>query len=164
MTEFSMLTMTGILLGRLFRKHKPFRYQKDYDNALRVLNVGSWYFLYHALEGPNAEQVCVVLNKCMKALEIRDILEEKLEEYKQYIGLKHAFCILPKVQHLPQAQLLPQEQHLPKVMPLPQDQFKTVYGLYQSALSARETEKALRHDLNVLVYGKDTEGCGYESD
>jgi hypothetical protein len=49
-------------------------------------------------------------------------------------------------------------------MPLPQDQFKTVYGLYQSALSARETEKALRHDLNVLVYGKDTEGCGYESD
>lgn len=146
MTEFSMLTMTGILLGRLFRKHKPFRYQKDYDNALRVLNVGSWYFLYHALEGPNAEQVCVVLNKCMKALEIRDILEEKLEEYKQYIGLKHAFCILPKV------------------MPLPQDQFKTVYGLYQSALSARETEKALRHDLNVLIYGKDTEGCGYESD
>jgi len=152
MTEFSMLTMTGILLGRLFRKHKPFRYQKDYDNALRVLNVGSWYFLYYALEGPNAEQVCVALNKCMKALEIRDILEEKLEEYKQYIGLKHAFCILPE------------DPHLPKVMPLPQDQFKTVYGLYQSALSARETEKALRHDLNVLVYGKDTEGCGYESD
>ena len=148
MTEFSMLTMTGILLGRLFRKHKPFRYQKDYDNALRVLNVGSWYFLYYALEGPNAEQVCVVLNKCMKALEIRDILEEKLEEYKQYIGLKHAFCILP----------LLQDQHLP------QEQCKTVYGLYQSALSARETEKALRHDLNVLVYGKDTEGCGYESD
>ena len=158
MTEFSMLTMTGILLGRLFRKHKPFRYQKDYDNALRVLNVGSWYFLYYALEGPNAEQVCVALNKCMKALEIRDILEEKLEEYKQYIGLKHAFCILPKVMPLPQ------DQRLPKVMPLPQDQCKTVYGLYQSALSARETEKALRHDLNVLVYGKDTEGCGYESD
>lgn len=148
MTEFSMLTMTGILLGRLFRKHKPFRYQKDYDNALRVLNVGSWYFLYHALEGPNAEQVCVALNKCMKALEIRDILEEKLEEYKQYIGLKHGFCILP----------LLQEQ------PLPEEQFKIVYGLYQSALSARETEKALRHDLNVLIYGKDTEGCGYESD
>lgn len=158
MTEFSMLTMTGILLGRLFRKPKPFRYQKDYDNALRVLNVGSWYFLYHALEGPNAEQVCVALNKCMRALEIRDILEEKLEEYKQYIGLKHAFCILPKVMSLPQDQPLLQEQHLP------QDQFKTVYGLYQSALSARETEKALRHDLNVLIYGKDTEGCGYESD
>jgi hypothetical protein len=106
----------------------------------------------------------------MKALEIRDILEEKLEEYKQYIGLKHAFCILPKVmtlpqdQHLPKVMPLPQVQHLPKVMPLPQDQFKTVYGLYQSALSARETEKALRHDLNVLIYGNDTEGCGYESD
>lgn len=158
MTEFSNLKMTLILLGRLFRKHKPFRYQKDYDNALRVLNVGSWYFLYYALEGPNAEQVCVALNKCMKALEIRDILEEQLEEYKQYIGLKHAFCILPKVMPLPQ------EHHLPEVQHLPQDQFKTVYGLYQSALSARETEKALRHDLNVLVYGKDTEGCGYESD
>jgi hypothetical protein len=158
MTEFSNLKMTLILLGRLFLKHKPFRYQKDYDNALRVLNVGSWYFLYYALEGPNAEQVCVALNKCMKALEIRDILEEQLEEYKQYIGLKHAFCILPKVMPLPQ------EHHLPEVQHLPQDQFKTVYGLYQSALSARETEKALRHDLNVLVYGKDTEGCGYESD
>jgi len=137
MTEFSSLKMTSILIGRLFRRHKPFRYQKEYDNALRVLNVGSWYFLYYALEGPNAEQVCVTLNKCMKALEIRDILEEKLEEYKQYIG---------------------------KSAIVPEDQCKTVYGLYQSALSARETEKALRHDLNVLIYGKDTEGCGYESD
>ena len=143
MTEFSSLKMTSILIGRLFRRHKPFRYQKEYDNALRVLNVGSWYFLYYALEGPNAEQVCVTLNKCMKALEIRDILEEQLKEYKQYIG-KSAI--------------------VPKVMPLPQDQCKTAFGLYQSALSARETEKALRHDLNVLIYGKDTEGCGYESD
>ena len=137
MTEYSNLTMTRILIGRLFRWHKPFRYQKDYDNALRVLNVGSWYFLYYALEGPNAEQVCVALNKCMKALEIREILEEQLEDYKQHIS---KYAILPK------------------------DQCKTVYGLYQSALSARETEKALRHDLNVLIYGKDTEGCGYESD
>ena len=137
MTEFSNLKMTRILLGRLFRWHKPFRYQKDYDNALRVLNVGSWYFLYYALEGPNAEQVCVALNKCMKALEIRDILEEQLEEYKQYIG---------------------------KLAIVTQDQCKTMYGLYQCALSAREAEKALRHDLNVLIYGKDTEGCGYESD
>lgn len=140
MTEFSNLKMTRILIGRLFRWHKPFRYQKDYDNALRVLNVGSWYFLYYALEGPNAEQVCVALNKCMKALEVRDILEEQLEDYKEYIDFKHAFSILP------------------------QDQCKTMYGLYQSALSAREAEKALRHDLNVLIYGKDTEGCGYESD
>jgi len=137
MTEFSSLKMTSILIGRLFRRHKPFRYQKDYDNALRVLNVGSWYFLYYALEGPNAEQVCVALNKCMKALEVREILEEQLEEYKQYIG---------------------------KLAIVTQDQSKTVYGLYQSALSARDTEKALRHDLNVLIYGKDTEGCGYESD
>jgi len=137
MTEFSNLTMTRILLGRLFRWHKPFRYQKDYDNALRVLNVGSWYFLYYALEGPNAEQVCVALNKCMKALEVRDILEEQLEDYKQHIS-KYAI--------------------------IPQDQCKTMHGLYQCALSARETEKALRHDLNVLVYGRVTEGCGYESD
>lgn len=137
MTEFSNLKMTRILIGRLFRWHKPFRYQKDYDNALRVLNVGSWYFLYYALEGPKAEQVCVALNKCMKALEIREILEEQQEEYKQYIS-KYAI--------------------------IPQDQCKTMYGLYQSALSAREAEKALRHDLNELIYGKDTEGCGYESD
>ena len=136
MTEFSNLKMTRILIGRVFRWHKPFRYQKDYDNALRVLNVGSWYFLYYALEGPNAEQVCVALNKCMKALEVRDILEEQLEDYK----------------------------HISKYAILPQDQCKTMHGLYQSALSARETEKALRHDLNVLIYGKDTEGCGYESD
>ena len=136
MTEFSNLTMTRILIGRLFRWNKPFRYQKDYDNALRVLNVGSWYFLYYALEGPNAEQVCVALNKCMKALEVRDILEEQLEDYK----------------------------HISKYAILPQDQCKTMHGLYECALSAREAEKALRHDLNVLVYGKDTEGCGYESD
>ena len=136
MTEFSNLKMTRILIGRVFRWHKPFRYQKDYDNALRVLNVGSWYFLYYALEGPNAEQVCVALNKCMKALEVRDILEEQLEDYK----------------------------HISKYAILPQDQCKIMHGLYQSALSAREAEKALRHDLNVLVYGKDTEGCGYESD
>lgn len=142
MTEFSNLKMTRILFGRLFRWHKPFRYKKDYDNALRVLNVGSWYFLYYALEGPNAEQVCVALNKCMKALEVRDILEEQLEDYKQHIDFKYA--ILPKV--------------------IPQDQCKTVYGLYECALSAREAEKALRHDLNELIYGKDTEGCGYESD
>ena len=138
MTEFSNLKMTRILIGRLFRWHKPFRYQKDYDNALRVLNVGSWYFLYYALEGPNAEQVCVALNKCMKALEVRDILEEQLEDYKEYIDFKYAI--------------------------IPQDQCKTLYGLYQCALSAREAEQALRHDLNVLIYGKDTEGCGYESD
>ena len=136
MTEFSNLKMTRILIGRLFRWHKPFRYQKDYDNALRVLNVGSWYFLYYALEGPNAEQVCVALNKCMKELEVRDILEEQLEDYK----------------------------HISKYAILPQDQCKTMHGLYQCALSAREAEKALRHDLNVLIYGKDTEGCGYESD
>ena len=34
MTEFSTLTMIGILFGRLFRLHKPFRYQEDYDNAV----------------------------------------------------------------------------------------------------------------------------------
>ena len=146
MTEFSNLKMTRILIGRLFRWHKPFRYQKDYDNALRVLNVGSWYFLYYALEGPNAEQVCVALNKCMKALEVRDILEEQLEDYKHI----SKYAILPKVMSEPKV--------------IPQDQCKTMHGLYQSALSAREAEKALRHDLNVLVYGKDTEGCGYESD
>ncbi len=147
MTEFSNLKMTRILIGRLFRWHKPFRYQKDYDNALRVLNVGSWYFLYYALEGPNAEQVCVALNKCMKALEVQDILEEQLADYKQYIS-KYA--------------IIPQDMREPKVMP--QDQCKTMHGLYECALSAREAEKALRHDLNVLIYGKDTEGCGYESD
>lgn len=150
MTEFSNLKMTRILLGRLFRWHKSFRYQKDYDNALRVLNVGSWYFLYYALEGPNAEQVCVALNKCMKALEIREILEEQLEDYKQHIDFKYA--IIPKV------------MREPTVHHLPQDQCKTMHGLYECALSAREAEKALRHDLNVLIYGKDTEGCGYESD
>ena len=64
----------------------------------------------------------------------------------------------PKVHHLPKV------MREPKVHHLPQDQCKTMYGLYQSALSAREAEKALRHDLNVLIYGKDTEGCGYESD
>ena len=161
MTEFSNLKMTRILIGRLFRWHKPFRYQKDYDNALRVLNVGSWYFLYYALEGPNAEQVCVALNKCMKALEVRDILEEQLEDYKQHIS---KYAIIPKVMREPKVHHLPKVMREPKVHHLPKEQCKTMYGLYQSALSAREAEKALRHDLNVLIYGKDTEGCGYESD
>ena len=73
----------------------------------------------------------------MKALEVREILEEQLEDYKQHIS-KYAI--------------------------LPQEQCKTVYGLYQSALSAREAEKALKHDLNVLIYGKDSDECGYSSD
>lgn len=137
MTEFSTLKMTSILIGRLFTLHKPFPYQKDYDNALRVLNVGSWYFLHHALEGPNAAQVCETLNKCMNALEVREVLNEQLEDYKRSIR---------------------------KSTILPEEQVKTMDRLCQQAMSARDVEKALRHDLNVLIYGKDTEGCGYVSD
>ncbi len=136
--------MIGILFGRLFRLHKPFRYQEDYDNALRVLNVGSWYFLYHALEGPHAEQVSVALNKCMNAFEVREEMEDKLEAYKRFIGFKENASSI-----------------------LPQEQSENMELLYQQALSAEETEHVLRYDLNVLVYGKkcaDNTQCGYDID
>jgi hypothetical protein len=124
MTEFSALTMTGILLGRLFRWIKPFLYQAEYDNALRVLNVGSWYFLHYALEGPNAKEVSIALTNCMNALQVCQALDQRPIKF---------------------GSVLPQEQ------------------LHK----AREAEKALRYDLNVLIYGKrsaDTGHCGYVSD
>ena len=135
MTEFSALTMTGILLGRLFRWNKPFLYQAEYDNALRVLNVGSWYFLYYALEGPNAKEVSIALTKCMNALQVCQALEKELDQRS-----------IKRRSVLPQEQLEPMEHLIRK---------------------ARETEKALRYDLNVLIYGKrsaDTGDCGYVSD
>ena len=125
MTEFSALTMTGILLGRLFRWNKPFLYQAEYDNALRVLNVGSWYFLHYALEGPNAKEVSIALTKCMNALQVCKALDQR---------------------SIKRRSVLPQEHLIRK---------------------AREAEKALRYDLNVLIYGKrsaDTGHCGYVSD
>ncbi len=124
MTEFSTLTMTGILLGRLFRWNKSFLYQAEYDNALRVLNVGSWYFLHYALEGPNAKEVSIALTKCMNALQVCQALDQR---------------------SIKRGSVLSQEQ------------------LHK----AREAEKTLRYDLNVLIYGKrsaDTGDCGYVSD
>jgi hypothetical protein len=127
MTEFSALTMTGILIGRLFRWNKPFLYQAEYDNALRVLNVGSWYFLHYALEGPNAKEVSIALTKCMNALQVCQALDQRPIKFGSV---------------------------------LPQEQLHLIH-------KARETEKALRYDLNVLIYGKrsaDTGDCGYVSD
>ena len=145
MTEDTSLNMVGILFGRLFSFRKPaFRYQEDYDNALYVLNEASWYFLYHALEGPHADQVSVALNKCMEAFEARQEIDNKLDAYKRLIGFKHNPCSI-----------------------VPQEQVEHMELLYQQSLSAKEIEHDLRYDLNVLVYGKrcaDDGECGYDTE
>jgi hypothetical protein len=57
-----------------------FRYQKEYDHALDALGVTShWLYLYKSLEGPQADQVCVALEKWVTAFEEKADNEKELK-------------------------------------------------------------------------------------
>ena len=48
------------------------RYRKEYDDALDALNVsGHWLYLYDALEGPKADQVCEALKRWVQAYQAK---------------------------------------------------------------------------------------------
>ena len=51
------------------------RYRKEYDAALNAVGErGHWLYLYDALEGPKADEVCAVLKKWVEAnQELRSI-------------------------------------------------------------------------------------------
>lgn len=54
------------------------RYRKEYDHALDTLGErGHWFYLYDALEGPKADQVCVALKKWIEARQDEEAQNEK---------------------------------------------------------------------------------------
>ena len=56
------------------------RYRKEYDDALDTLKVsGHWLYLYDALEGPKADEVCETLKKWVEAKETKDDAQERLK-------------------------------------------------------------------------------------
>ena len=71
-----MFNLYRIQLRMIFGpKH---RFRKEYDEALDVLGErGHWLYLYDSLEGPNGDQVCIVLKKWIAAYQAkRDFIDE----------------------------------------------------------------------------------------
>jgi hypothetical protein len=55
------------------------RYQKEYDDALDTIKLRQhWLYLYNALEGPNATQVCEALKKWVIAYQAKKDLSNFL--------------------------------------------------------------------------------------
>ena len=82
MTEYSLPRMVRIRIGRFFR---TIRYEEEYQESLRVLNVGDWNYLYHALEGPNADQVCVALKQWLDAFQVKQSIQEKVKACRRSV-------------------------------------------------------------------------------
>jgi hypothetical protein len=61
------------------------RYRKEYDAALDAVGErGHWLYLYDALEGPNADEVCAALKKWVQAnQELRSIQPEDKDKWEQ---------------------------------------------------------------------------------
>ena len=56
------------------------RYQKEYDDALNTIKIREhWLYLYDALEGPKADQVCEALKKWVIAYQAKE--EEELSNF-----------------------------------------------------------------------------------
>lgn len=69
-----------------------FRYQKEYDRALDVLEEGGhWLYLYKSLEGPKADEVCVALEKWIEVYPEKD---NDFETAKLEKKLKHHLHVL----------------------------------------------------------------------
>lgn len=70
-----------------------FRYQKEYEEALDILQLSShWLYLYKSLEGPNADRVCVALKKWLVAYQAKE--ENDLERGYPEAELKRELHLL----------------------------------------------------------------------
>ena len=61
------------------------RYRKEYDAALDAVGErGHWLYLYDALEGPKADEVCAALKKWVQAnQELRSIQTQDKDKWEQ---------------------------------------------------------------------------------
>jgi len=61
------------------------RYRKEYDAALDAVGErGHWLYLYDALEGPNADEVCAALKKWVQSnQELRSIQPQDKDKCEQ---------------------------------------------------------------------------------
>ncbi len=66
------------------------RYRKEYDDALDALKErGHWLYLYDALEGPKADQVCEALKMWIQAYQSKKELTKNDEKWSQVQANEH---------------------------------------------------------------------------